>query len=235
MKGERLRSLLDAADRSSRSTFAAIVTLLAGVVVGEVGFFRFARQVASDNNALMLEIASRQSSGTMGGEEITAAAPVALSMFSAITFAIATPLGWLAIYLVLTGFVRSLAAAVGERRTDPIVALSARLLARRRSRRDARRETAAHDALAGPEVADRVVAPARVGIEGADLVVVASRPKPEWTPGTVLDCGDRWLSVGTAEQRSLAVGLRTLYPLSELPEAAIMRRVIRYELPPRAE
>jgi hypothetical protein len=226
-----MRSLADAAGRSSRSVLAAIVTLLAGVVIGEVGFLRFARQVASDNNDLMLEIASRQASGP----EITAGAPVALSMFSAITFAIATPRGWFASYLVLTGFVRSIAAAAGERRADPIVALGAWLIARRRARRAAMRETAAHDALAGPEVADRVVAPGRVGMEGADFVIVASRPKPEWTPGTVLDCGDRWLSVGRAEQRSLAVGLRTLYPLSQLPEAAIMRRVLRYQMPRRAE
>jgi hypothetical protein len=108
------------------------------------------------------------------------------------------------------------------------------LVAARRRRRRALREVAAHAALAGPEVADRVVAPSRVGIDGADLVIVASRPKPEWTPGTVLDCGDRWLSVGWAEERSFAVGLRTLYPLVELPAATVIRRVIRYELPPHA-
>lgn len=229
------RTLAEAADRASRSAFAAVVTLLSGVVVGEIGFLRFGRQVASDNNTLMLEIAARQSSGTLGGQEITGAAPVALSMLSAITFAIATPLGWLAMYLVLTGLVRSVAAAVGERRGDPVVALAVGIVARRRSRRAASREIAAHDALAGPEVADRVVTPARVGIESADLVIVTSRPKPDWTPGTVLECGDLWLSVGPAEQRSLAVGLRTLYPLSHLPEAAVIRRVIRYELPRQRE
>lgn len=223
--------MAEAAYHASRGGFAAVVTLLSGVVVGEIGFLRFARQVASANNELMLEIAARQSSGALGGEAITGAAPVALSMLSAITFAVATPLGWLASYLIVTGLVRSVAAAVGERRGDPIVALAASILRTRRIRRAASREILAHDALAGPAVADRVVSPARVGIEGADLVVVASRPKPDWTPGTVLDCGGRWLSVGPAEQRSLAVGLRTLYPLSHLPDATVLRRVIRYELP----
>ena len=183
----------------------------------------------------MLEIAGRQASGTLGGQDITGAAPVALTMLSAITFAIGTPLGWLATYLAATGLVRGLAAAVGERRGDPIVGLARRVIVRwRRRRREAKTE-AAYAALAGPEVPDRVVAAERFGVEGADLVVVASRPKPDWTQGTVLDCGDRWLAVGEAVQRSLPVGLRTLYPLVEMPSSAVFRRVVRYELPPQVE
>ena len=223
------------AHHASRGAFAAIVTLLAGVTIGEVGFFRFAHQAASANNALMLEIAGRQASGTMGGQDITGAAPVALTMLSSITFAIGTPLGWLATYLVLTGLVRGLAAAAGERRGDPIVGLTRRIIARWRRRRREMRIEAAHAALAGPEVADRVVDAARFGIEGAVLVVVASRPKPEWTAGTVLDCGDRWLAVGEAVERSLPVGLRTLYPLADIPAASVFRRIVRYELPSQVE
>jgi hypothetical protein len=221
--------------RASRGTLAAIATLLSGIVIGELGFLRFAQQVASDNNRLMLEIAGRQSSGALGGPDVTGAAPVALTMLSAIAFAVGTPLGWLSTYLVATGLVRALAAAVGEKRRDPIVAAAAWLIARRRLRLASSREEKAYAALAGPEVVDRVVAPGRVGIVGADLVVIASRPKPDWTPGTVLACGDRWLCVGEPQQRSFAVGLRTLYPLMHLPEAAVLRRVVRYELPPHVE
>jgi hypothetical protein len=205
------------------------------VTIGEIGFFRFAHQAASANNALMLEIAGRQASGTMGGQDITGAAPVALTMLSSITFAIGTPVGWLATYLVLTGLVRGLAAAVGERRGDPIVGLTRRIIARWRRRRREMRIEAAHAALAGPEVKDRVVGAARFGIEGAVLVVVASRPKPEWTVGTVLDCGDRWLAVGEAVECSLPVGLRTLYPLADIPAASVFRRIVRYELPAQVE
>jgi hypothetical protein len=212
-----------------------MATLLSGIVVGEIGFLRFAQEAASANNTLMLEIAARQSSGTMGGQDITVAAPVALTMLSSLTFALGTPLGWFATYLVLTGVVRCVAAGVGERRGDPVVGLTRRLVARwRRRRREARAE-AAHVALAGPEVADRVLRAERFGIAGADLVVVASRPKPEWTPGTVLDCGDRWLCVGEAVQRSLPVGLRTLYPLVDMPASAVFRKLVRYELPPDVE
>ena len=82
------------------------MTLLSGIVIGEIGFLRFAQEAASANNTLMLEIAGRQSSGTMGGQDVTVAAPVALTMLSSLTFALGTPMGWFATYLVLTGVVR---------------------------------------------------------------------------------------------------------------------------------
>ena len=226
---------MDAAHHASRGAFAAIVTLLSGVVIGELGFLRFAQETASANNTLMLEIAARQSGGTVGGQDIMGSAPVALTMLSSLVFALGTPLGLLASYLVGTGGVRCLAAAVGERRGDPIVGAVRRLVARRLRRRDEARAVAAHAALAGPEVADRLVAAERFGLAGADLVVVASRPKPDWTPGTVLDCGGRWLCVGEPVERPLPVGLRTLYPLVEMPEAAVFRRIVRYQLPSRVE
>jgi hypothetical protein len=211
---------------------AAIATLSCGFVVGVTGFLRFAQDAASANNELMLEVAARQSSGAVGGQEATVAAPVAMTMLAGLAFVIGTPVGWLALYLVLTGFVRCLAAAVGERRGDPIVGIVQLLIGGWSQRRRAARAETTIAALAGPEVADRAVVPGRLGIVGADLVIVASRPKPDWTPGTVLDCGDRWLTVGEAISRTLPVGLRTLYPLVATPEADVFRRVVPYELPP---
>lgn len=222
---------MNAAHHASRGPLAAIATLLSGVVVGFIGFLRYAEPVASTNTALMLELAGRPSGA--GGEELSVSAPVALTMLSSIVFALATPVGWLATYLVVTGLVRGLAAAVDERRGDPIVGLARRLIAGARTRRRAAREVAGFVALAGPEVPDRIVPGDRFGIVGADLIVVASRPKPEWTPGTVLDCGDRWLRVGEAVLRSLPVGLRTLYPLVDMPDTAVFRRIVHYELPRR--
>ena len=227
------RAVAATAHHASRGTLAAIATLLSGVVIGVIGFLRYAQSVASANNVLMLEIAERQSAGTVGGKDIMGSASVALTMLSSLAFALGTPLGWLATYFVATGLVRCLAAAADERRGDPIVGLVRRLVARWLSRRNEARTDAAYVALAGPDVADRVVPAERFGIAGADLVVVASRPKPEWTPGTVLECGDRWLCVGEAVQRSLPVGLRILYPLVDMPGSAVFRRIVHYELPPR--
>ncbi|HVQ35415.1 MAG TPA: hypothetical protein VMT33_05340 [Candidatus Bathyarchaeia archaeon] len=158
--------------------------------------------------------------------------PISSMVATPFAFALGTPLGLLATYLTVTGLFRSVAAAVGEARPDPVAGLLAwgwRRSARgRRVLRDARDR----EAMEGPEVGDRIVLPARVGIEGADLVVVASRRKPSWTPGTVLDCEGRWFRVGDAVERPFAVGLRTLYPLTETKEAEVFRRVVPYVLPP---
>ena len=216
-----LSDLRGAGVEVAASPAAAIATLVSGVVVGGVGFLRYATRVASENNDLMLEAARR-------GGDVTTAMSVSATMLSSLVFALGTPLGLLATYLTLTGLVRSVAAAAGERRGDPVLALvvaGGRWLSRRRQSRE-------REALEGPAVPDRVVLPARLGIANADLVVVASRRKSEWTPGTVLDCGGRWFRVGEPVERTLAVGLRTLYPLVETPEAEVFRRVVPYDLPP---
>jgi len=217
--------------RWERSIPAAIATLLVGFVIGGVGFIRFTRQVASDNNAAMLEVAGRQNAGTLRGAEITTAAPIALTMLAPFAFVIATPLGWLSAYLVVTGFVRSVAGAVKEPRGDPLLGLIVRARRGWGRRRTTARATVARETLEGPEVADRLATAARFEIDGADLVVVASRRKELWVRGTVLDCGGRYFRVGTAVDRTLPGGLRALYPLIELPETEVFRRVVRYDLP----
>jgi hypothetical protein len=217
--------------RWERSTPAAVATLLVGLAIGGSGFIRFTRQVASDNNAAMLEVAGRQAEGTLGGAEVTTAAPVALTMLAPLAFVIATPLGWLSAYLVATGFIRSVAAVVREPRGDPLLGLALRTRRGWGRRRTEARETIAREALEGPEVADRLATAARFEIEGADFVVVASRRKEIWVRGTVLDCDGRYFRVGTAVDRTLPGGLRTLYPLIELPGTEVFRRVVRYDLP----
>ena len=212
--------------RWERSTVAAIATLLVGVGIGGLGFIRYLREAASANNDLILEAAGR-------GADVSTTSSMGLTAIAPVAFLIATPLGWLTSYLVVTGLVRSVANAVREPLGDPIVALiaHAREHAVRRSARA--RTAAAREALEGPEVADRVTGAARFELQGADLVVVASRAKADWTPGTVLDCGDRFYTVGEAVSRTLPVGLRTLYPLTETPPAGVFRRIVRYDLPAR--
>jgi hypothetical protein len=218
--------------RAGSGAPSAIATLLAGVVVGTVGFLRFAALSASASNDAMLAAASK---GGVSGPAVTTATPVGLASLAGLTFVLATPLGWLSSYLALTGLIRCVAAAVGERRGDPVVGLARRLAIRARRDARARRETQERLRLEGAEVEDRVVAPDRVGISGAALVVVASRRKPDWTPGTVLDCGTGYFRVGEAVERTLPTGLRTLYPLHEIAGAEVFRRVVRYELPPRRD
>jgi nucleotide-binding universal stress UspA family protein len=197
-----------------------------------VGFLRFAALSASASNDAMLATASK---GGVTGPAVTTATPVGLASLAGLTFALATPLGWLSSYLALTGLIRCVAAAVGERRGDPVVSLVLRLATRARRDARARRERSEREILEGTAVGDRIVAADRVGITGAVLVVVASRRKPDWTPGTVLDCGSVYFRIGDPVERTLPTGLRTLYPLHEIAGAEVFRRVISYELPPRRD
>lgn len=214
-----------------RSTPVAIATVLTGFFAGGIGFIHFVRQAASDNNDLMLEAASRQASGTLGGPEATTASSVAMTAIAPLAFVIGTPLGWLTTYFVVTGLVRCIGSAVREPLGDPVVWMLTSSWRRFKDRRRARRAVAAREALEGPEVADRLATAERIGIDGAELVVVASRLKHEWTPGTILDCGARYYRIGEPVERMLAVGLRTLYPLHEQPDAGVFRRLVRYDLP----
>jgi hypothetical protein len=221
----------DTLARWSRSTEVAIATLLTGFIVGGVGFIHFVRQVASDNNDLMLEAARRQNEGTLGGPDVTTAGPVALTSIAPLAFVIGTPIGALSAYLLVTGLVRTIAGVVREPLGDPIVHGTIRLLRWERTRRSRRREAGVRESLEGPEVADRLVSAERLTMDDAELVVVASRGKPDWTEGTILDCGDRYFRVGVPVERMLPGGLRTLYPLRSQPDAGVFRRLVRYDLP----
>jgi len=227
--GRRMRYTLA---RWSRSLPAAIATLLTGFILGGFGFIHFVRQVASDNNDLMLEAAQRQNAGTLGGPDVTTAAPVSMTAIAPLAFVIGTPIGALSAYLVITAAIRVVAGVVArEPLGDPIVHGTIGLGRALRARRSRKRDEGLRAALEGPEVADRLTSAERLQVEDAELVVVASRRKPEWTEGTILDCGDRYFRVGPASERKLPGGLRTLYPLRAQPDAGVFRRLVRYDLP----
>lgn len=217
------------------SYVSGIVTLLAGFVVGLTGFLGLGEEVAARNVDLMLQVAAQQAAGDAGGAPVTSAAPVGMTMLTPLAFVIGTPLGWLSTYLVLSGLGRAISATIDEPAGDPILALAWHGAVGLRRHRDAKREAAQRARLEGPEVSDRLIAPERAGLAGCDAVVVASRRKGDWTPGTILDCGERWYRVGPSVEKDLPVGLRTLYPLTEVREVEVFRRVVAYRLPRRVE
>jgi len=214
---------------------AAVATLLSGTILGGIGFLGYAIRAASDNNEAMLRVAERQGSGQLGGADVTTASSVALTAFAPLGFAFGTPLGWLTTYLMVSGLVRCVAAAAGERQGDPLLGFARRAVLRTKAAHRESRDAAERLRLEGEEVADRLVPGERVGIEQAVFVVVASRRKPDWTPGTVLACGDDYYLLLDAVERQLPTGLRTLYPLAEVAEAGVLRRVVPYTLPQLSE
>jgi hypothetical protein len=80
-------------------------------------------------------------------------------------------------------------------------------------------------------VPDRLVTGAAAGWPACDLVLIASRPKPGWEPGTVLVTSDKWYRIGSSEARTIAGRLRTLYPLTEHADLEAVRKWVREELP----
>jgi hypothetical protein len=220
-----LADLRSSGARLASSPGAAVATLLLGIGLGGTGFLSYAQGAASRSNDLLLESDAK-------GIDMPGSMPISSMVTAPIAFALGTPLGLFATYLTLTGLYRGVAAAVGEARPDPVLGLLAWGWRRSARGRTEARDAREREAREGPEVADRLVLPARVGIEGADLVVVASRRKASWTAGTVLDCDGRWFRVGEPVERPFAVGLRTLYPLVETKEAEVFRRVVPYVLPP---
>lgn len=209
---------------------AAVLALLAGALLGFFGFLDFAADTASRNNQAMLEIAETQaSSGAAQEPAASLAMPVSLTMLSALAFAFFTPFGLSCTYLFVSGFYRILSAILDDPRGDPLLGLVHAAWTRSRARQRETRARKAREEQEGPEVRDRLLDPERAGMPGANLVVVASRRKPDWTPGTILDTGDRFYRVGPAVDRSLPVGLRTFYPLTEVPGAEVLRRIVRYD------
>ena len=70
------------------------------------------------------------------------------------------------------------------------------------------------------------------GLSGCSLVVVASRRKPGWTRGAFVVTAQRRFRIGDPLDCRTPNGLRRLYPLTEATDLEVMRRWVRYELPP---
>jgi hypothetical protein len=63
-------------------------------------------------------------------------------------------------------------------------------------------------------------------------VVIASRQKPGWTSGTFVITKDAWYRLGEPFEFRSPEGLRTAYTLTALQTTEVLRRGIRYDLPP---
>jgi hypothetical protein len=155
-----------------------------------------------------------------------------LSMFSFFGYVFFTPLGLLSTYMVTTGCLRFLSYVVDEPLGDPtLTALDALVLRSRTSIRRWQRRRA-RERQEGPERPDYLVTGAWAGVAGADYVVIASRQKPGWTSGTLVVTRETWFRLGQPFDFRSPEGLRTAYPLTVPQTTEVLRRSVRYELPP---
>jgi hypothetical protein len=207
---------------------ASVLTVLAGAAIGIPGFFSHASSMAAINTHLMLEAAQ---SGRPGAEDVTTAMAVGMSSVSLFTFLLLTPTGWATMYLGLTGLVRTFSASVDDPLGDPLLTMIDAVLLRTVRTTRTRNARSRRESLEGPEVTDRILTGAQADVPQADLVIVASRRKPDWDAGTIVMTSDRFYRVGYIVERTMHGRLRTLYPLTEHRDHEVFRRAVRYEMP----
>jgi hypothetical protein len=207
---------------------SGLLAFFVGFIVGIPAFFRYAERAADVNNTWMLRAMAENPSvdphvitkGVYGRS--------ALTFFAFLFF---TPLGWLTIYLIASGGLRAVSAGVADDARGDFVlsglhwgvtSLSAAMKTRRRERTRAQQE--------GEEVADVLATGEWAGLN-ADLVVISSRQKPEWTAGAIVMTRTDWYRLGDPLETETPAGLRMLYPLTKLEATEVVRRGIEYELP----
>ena len=207
------------------ATVSGIVTAVTGLALGGRWFMAYAWSVAdvSADAAVIL---------TKRAIPLTRAQVGSFSALSIFAFILLTPLGWLATYLVVSGVWRAIAGWAEDPFGDPLLTGADAVLRRGWHGARASRARRAREREEGAEVPDRLYTGEWAGLPGADFVVVASRPKPDWTRGTFVITPDRWYTLGEPFEMRLAGRLRTVYPLTAQKTPEVLRKGVAYELPP---
>jgi hypothetical protein len=215
------------------AVLSSLLTFFAAFAVGVPSFLRYAERSGSDVSEAMLTTASAVNRGkapllAMPGSH-------AVSMLALPAFILFTPLGWLTLYLFLTGLYRSIACATDDPHGDPLLGLThhgvTTALARRRQRIAAELRAAQE----GADAPDVLLTGREGGAPEAAYVVVAARVKEGWERGTFVMTADTWYRLGEPFDRRYPDGLRRVYPLIVPGAAEAIRRQVQYTLPELSE
>lgn len=216
------------------ATASAFITLFLGFGLGIRGYMNYLELLRTTSKGVSIyEIAERQNQGTLPSSAAVSAIPSGLAMTAPFAFALFTPLGLVATYLVISSFARLMASYTGEPFGDPILT-GADALARRTVKRQRQRSASAtRERLEGADEPDRLYDGEWANVPDATYVVVAARRKPGWTKGTWIITPDGWFTLGEPFDRPMPQGLRTVYPLTlQTTTADVLRKGVSYELPP---
>ena len=208
------------------------MTMLGGFIVGVPGYFAYLDRLRNAKGVSVMDISKLQLEGKLPETAQVSAIPTALAAMAPITFALFTPLGLFASYLVFSGLVRVVASYIDEAHGDPILTggdwLGRRLFTSQKQKA-ARVERAKLEKIDEP---DRRYDGEWAGLTGVDFVIVSARRKPGWTKGTWVTTDDGWFVLGEPFDRPMPNGLRTIYPLTLQNTLEAVRKSVPYQLPP---
>jgi hypothetical protein len=211
---------------------SAFATTALGVAIYIRGVYAYAHRVADLGAAATLDLAARQASGHAPAEPLLMTGPQMMTVATLVGFALFTPTGLLATYMVLCGVLRGVSVAAGDAIGDPVLTSIDAAVAWLRRRTRTAIERRRRERAEGPESGDRLFTGVGAGLPQADYVVVSSRRKPDWAAGTIVIAGDEWYRVAQPFDTRLARGLRVAYPLMRIDKTEVLRRAVRYEFPP---
>lgn len=211
---------------------SGFLALFAGFVIGIPGYFRHLERMRGQSLSI-LQISELQVAGKLPETAAISAAPAAIYALAPLSFALTTPVGLLATYLVITSIVRIAASYIDEAHGDPVLTGIDALARRWFGTHRARSERAAREALEGAVEPDRRFDGNWAGLTEVDFVIVTARRKPDWTKGTwVLTPEDGWFVLGEPFDRPTPNGLRTIYPLTLQKTLEPLRKSVEYTFPP---
>jgi hypothetical protein len=211
---------------------SGIVMVFVGCALGIRGYFGYLEQLRQAKGISILEISQAQVAGQVPETAAVSAIPMATAALAPVSFALFTPLGLFATYLVLSSIVRAASSYTGEPHGDPILTGVDWLGRRLFTARQARSVRVSREKLEGGEEPDRRYDGEWAGLKGVDFVVVAARRKPGWSKGTFVITGEGWFTLGEPFDRPTPNGLRTIYPLTLQTTPDVVRKSVNYELPP---
>ena len=134
------------------------------------------------------------------------------------------PAAWLYGAISAVGLVRVVAfVAAREAVAEPLVLLSLRLAQRWGEYRFVRRR----ERTLGPARQDRILA----GSEEGELIVLSCRDKPDWREEVTIEIEGRFYCLIDVEERVDGEWSSLAYILRETDDAALIRRLIRYDPP----
>jgi hypothetical protein len=211
---------------------SAFATAALGGFVWVRGVYAYVHRAADMSAAATLDLAARQLSGAAPPGPLLMSGPQMYTIAALVGFTFFTPAGLLAVYLVLSAVLRGVTVAATDPVGDPMLTALDALGVSLRTRFRRTRVRRARERAEGPDVGDRRYSGQDAGLPGVDFVIVASRRKPDWSAATIVIAADDWYRVGEPFDTQFSFGLRTVYPLVRIDKSEVLRRAVRYDLPP---